>query len=385
MDKKRYSKTRYQNVYKNIKNKNYIVAISNPKTTISVYEGKKIYDIDIAIKIRDDYKSKIIRTNKTIHIDDFKTIWDKYIIDCEKVQKQAFNTLKKKRMFYNIYLNYFDDKRINKISKNDIVLFLEKLSITNKEKNELLKKIKAFFNWCCKNDYLVLSPATYISSYKTTKTKMKYWLPDELKMFLECVNNDILNGNNFEKVRAYLIRIFTLITFNLGDRVGETRALTFGNIDKKKKIIRIEHSINYDPNSESFYSNTKNEYSERTLDISDKLIDEIDNWKLFLEDKCKLKIKDTTPIILNLNSLKPISDTALRQKFYYYCEKASVSKIRMYDLRHTFATTMMTEGWNMYVISNRLGHKKITTTINTYGNITEDVRKEMALTTDKYY
>ena len=100
MDKKRYSKTRYQNVYKNIKNKKYIVAISNPKTTISVYDGKKIYDIDIAIKIRDDYKSKIIRTNKTIHIDDFKTIWDKYIIDCEKVQKQAFNTLKKKRMFY---------------------------------------------------------------------------------------------------------------------------------------------------------------------------------------------------------------------------------------------------------------------------------------------
>ena len=39
----------------------------------------------------------------------------------------------------------------------------------------------------------------------------------------------------------------------------------------------------------------------------------------------------------------------------------------------------------MYVISNRLGHKRITTTINTYENITEEVRKEMAFTTDKYY
>lgn len=71
--------------------------------------------------------------------------------------------------------------------------------------------------------------------------------------------------------------------------------------------------------------------------------------------------------------------------FNYYIEKANVPKIRMYDLRHTFATTMMTEGWNMYVISNRLGHKRITTTINTYGNITEKVRKEMACSTDKYY
>lgn len=39
----------------------------------------------------------------------------------------------------------------------------------------------------------------------------------------------------------------------------------------------------------------------------------------------------------------------------------------------------------MYVISNRLGYKRITTTINTYGNITKEVREEMAFTTDKYY
>lgn len=86
MDKKRYSKTRYQNVYKNIKNKNYIVAISNPKTTISVYEGKKIYDIDIAIKIRDDFKSKAIKGTKVVHIDDFKTLWGKLLIIVKKLK-----------------------------------------------------------------------------------------------------------------------------------------------------------------------------------------------------------------------------------------------------------------------------------------------------------
>ena len=35
MDLKRYRKTRYENIYQNIKNKNYIITISNPKTTIS--------------------------------------------------------------------------------------------------------------------------------------------------------------------------------------------------------------------------------------------------------------------------------------------------------------------------------------------------------------
>lgn len=385
MDKKRYSKTRYQNIYKNIKNKNYIVAISNPKTTISTYDAKKIYDIDIAIKIRDDFKSKAIKGIKNIHIDDFKTLWGKYLIDCEKVEKQAYNTLKKKRIFYNLYLTYFSDKRINKITKSDIVTFLDKQKTSDKEKNEILKFLKSFFTWCCKNDYLMVSPAQYISKYKVESPKKKYWLPEELKLFLDTVNEDIINGNNQEKINAWLVRIFTLITFNLGDRTGETRALTFGNVNSKLNTIDIKHSINYNPNSNVFYSNTKNEHSQRILDVTPKLINEIENWKLFLIKNCKIEIDDTFPIILNVETCKPISDTALRKKFYYYIEKAGVRKIKMYDLRHTFATTMMSEGWNMYVISNRLGHKKITTTINTYGNITKEVRKSMALTTDKYY
>lgn len=385
MDKLRYSKTRYQNIYKNIKNKNYIVSISNPKTTISTIDGKKIYEIEKAIKLRDDFKNKRIKYSKITNSDTFGAIWAKYMIDCEKVEKQAYNTLKKKKIFYNAYFHVFDDKKISKMTKNDIVLFLDKLNITDKQKNELLKIIKAFFNWCCKNNYLVISPAQYIPSYKLTKTKMKYWLPEDLKKFLETINNDIDNQDGINKIKAYTIKIFTIIEFNLGDRVGETRALTFGNIDKKLKTINIEHSINYDPKSESFFSNTKNAHSQRTLDISDKLINEIDNWKKFLQENCMINITDDTPIILNLKTNKPLSDTYLRKLFNYYIEKANVQKIRMYDLRHTFATTMMTEGWNMYVISNRLGHKKITTTINTYGNITEKVRKEMACTTDKYY
>lgn len=385
MDKKRYSKTRYQNIYKNIKNKNYIVSISTPKTTLSTIDGKKIYDINDAIKLRDDFKSKRSKYEKVTSRETFEILWDKYINECEKVEKLAYNTVKKKKRFYNAHLKKLNDKKVSKITQNEIVMFLEKENTTDKQKNELLTSLKSFFNWCCKNNYLVVSPSQYINPYKVTKNKMKYWLPEELKSFLNVVNDDILNGTDIEKLRAYTIRTFTLLDFNLGDRVGETRALTFGNINSKLKTIYIGHSINYDPNADTFFSNTKNPHSQRELDVSDKLIEEIEKWKSFLQENFKIQITDDTPIILNIRTLKPLSDTYLRKVFNYYIEKANVTKIRLYDLRHTFATTMMTEGWNMYVISNRLGHKRITTTINTYGNITEEVRKEMAFTTDKYY
>ena len=44
----------------------------------------------------------------------------------------------------------------------------------------------------------------------------------------------------------------------------------------------------------------------------------------------------------------------------------------------------MAEGKELYLISERLGHSSFATTVNKYGHLSNDVRKEMALATDKY-
>ena len=71
--------------------------------------------------------------------------------------------------------------------------------------------------------------------------------------------------------------------------------------------------------------------------------------------------------------------------FYKYCEKSNVKKIRLYDLRHIYVATMMTEGKELYHISERLGHTNFQTTVNKYGHLSNEVRKEVAKVTDKYY
>ena len=67
--------------------------------------------------------------------------------------------------------------------------------------------------------------------YKVEKSEMNFWTPEEVSMFLDTINNDIKNNVNVET--AYRTKIFTLINFSLGDRVGETRALTFDSFDEK--------------------------------------------------------------------------------------------------------------------------------------------------------
>lgn len=387
MDKKVYEKTRYQNIYRHKKNKNYVIMMSKPvKTSIATIDGKKIMKIEDALKIRDNPKIKVQKGLEVAYKDDFDTMWNKYIYECQNLKRLSFNTIKKKKILYQKYIvnNKALNIRLSRIKKDDIICFINNLNTSYKQKNEILKLLKSFFNWCLSNDYLITSPTVNIKNFKESKVEMKFWIPDELAQILKTINEDI-KSDDFKTVKkARLIKIFILIQFSLGDRVGETRALTFDCFNEKKNVVSIKHSINYDTKSHEFLANTKNYHSQREIDISKKIIYEVKDYKDFLINQCDIQVKNEDLIFFNYATNKPYSDSLLRKHFYYYCEKANVTKIRMYDLRHTYVATMMSEGKELYHISKRIGHSSYSTTVNKYGHLSNKTRKEIAEITDKY-
>lgn len=272
MDKKRYKKTRYQNIFKNIKNGNYIIRISNPDTTISKDKNNnKIYDINLAKDIRDNKSNKIVKMQQINSKDSFKKIYLKYIDDCKK--KLAYNTYHKKEKLYNAHFkNYFDDLKVSKIMKSDIIQFINNVQTTNLQKNILLKELRAFFNWCIKKEIILLNPLISIEYFKTEKQEMKYWTPDHLKTIIDYLNNNI--NNNIEKEKSYIIKIIILLGFTTGARIGELRALKFTDIQMDYKTINVAHSVEYAPNTTNLIKETKNYYSKRVVNISDKLLNE---------------------------------------------------------------------------------------------------------------
>ena len=383
MDLKIYEKTRYQNIYRHKKNKNYIVMMSKPvKTSIASIDGKKIFRIEDATNIRDNFEIKNQKAVEKAVSGSFDDLWDNYIVWCETSEKQAFNTIIRKKKTYNKYLKNVFKKKISNITEEDFVYYLEKLSCTDKTKNQILKETKAFFNWCVSKKILLYNPTANIKRYKVSKTEMNFWTPEELKRFLETIEYDI--NNNINKEIAYRTKIFTLIGFSLGNRTGETRALRFNSFDKIKSTVRINSSIEYNRKSEQYLKTTKTKGSDREIDVSPKLIDEILKYKWHLINEFDYDIIDNELIFCNHNTKVPLTDTTLRKHFYNYCEKAKVQKIRMYDLRHTYVATMMMEGKELYHISKRIGHKSYNTTVDKYGHLSSKIRKEIAEITDKY-
>jgi len=386
MDKKVYEKTRYQNIYRHKKNKNYLIMISKPvKTSISSIDGKKIYSIDEACKIRDNPKLKQQKGLEAIHKETFDILWEQYISDCKYIKKLAYNSINRKTKLYERYLKNQITKSLSKTDKTFWAKFIDDAECSLKQKNHMIKELKAFFNWCVDEENLIFNPLAKVKDYKVNNAEMKYWIPSEIKDFFDTLEIDLNSDDLNIKKKAYQIKTLALIGFAIGDRVGETRALSFGNLDITTGTLNIKHSINYDKTSDEFVSNTKTYESERIVDISEKLINGILDYKFFLINECDYDINDQTLIFLNHSTKKPYSDTALRNNFNYYCDKAKVKRIRMYDLRHTFVTTMMSEGLELYYISSIIGHKSYSTTVNKYGHLSTETKKRIAKTTDKYY
>ncbi len=380
MDLKIYEKTRYQNIYRNKKKKNYIIQLTEPKTTISSLNGNKILKLEEALKIRDNPKITMQKKAELAFRGGFDELWDKYTNYCQFELKLSYMTQKKKRLMFNKHLRG-EMPPVSKISKEFLAKYINSLNISNQQKNELIDKVlKPFFKWCLENEYIIKNPVATIKKYKYTKEEMKYWLPENVKTFFEYVNKR-LEIKKDETV--YRIKMLVLLTFTLGDRVGETRALTFGSI--KDNTVMIKNSINYHPTEEDFVTFTKTKSSVRDIEVSDKVIEEINNYKDYLVNELGYTVTDDTLIFFNHKNNKPFTDTALRKQFYKVCEKANVPRIRLYDLRHTYTVIALAyDNIDMWAVSHRLGHTDIKTTLKNYNHIVDKTRKEMAKSTDKY-
>lgn len=386
MNKKLYEKTRYQNIWRHIKNKNYVITLNKPvKTSISLNkDGNKIYSIDEAKKIKEDSLIVQQKAMDLVNKESFDVLWDKYLIWCKTVEKQAYNTILRKNKDYNKYLKNKISKKLSRTNSEFWATYIENLECSIKQKNSVIKTLKAFLNWCVKKKYIIANPMNEVKPYKVAKTEMLFWDTNELKQFMKYMSELIENGTKKDKEIAYRIKILSIICCCLGDRIGETRVLRFSDFNATNCDVNILHSINYDPKSKNYFSHTKNNQSQRTIDVSPTLIKELEIYFNYLKYELNYNVQKDSIIFWNYLSKKPFTDTILRNQFHKFCEKANVKKIRLYDLRHTYVATMMSDGKELYQISKRIGHSSISTTVNKYGHLSNNVKKEIAKSTDKY-
>ena len=76
--------------------------------------------------------------------------------------------------------------------------------------------------------------------------------------------------------------------------------------------------------------------------------------------------------------LFPIVQEAVQHKMKRNIDKAEVRKIRVHDLRHFHVAYLIHQGVQPLIIKERLGHRDIKITLNTYGHLYPSEQRKVA-------
>lgn len=136
-------------------------------------------------------------------------------------------------------------------------------------------------------------------------------------------------------------------------RPGEIISLTWNDIDFEKKRIAVDKTT-----VNGKVGDVKTESSVRYVDIIPVLEDELKNL---------YKETGNNKYLLLSSFNKPFySHDIIAKRFKELLMDINIKERKLYNLRHTFASMMISQGQNILWVSRMLGHKDISITLKVY-------------------
>ena len=87
------------------------------------------------------------------------------------------------------------------------------------------------------------------------------------------------------------------------------------------------------------------------------------------------KIAENSPVFIRTTG-EPLLPTTVTHGFKKIVRKLGLDRLRFHDLRHTHATVMLLQGVHPKVVQERLGHSKMSTTMDIYSHVVPSMQKE---------
>ena len=242
---------------------------------------------------------------------------------------------------------YFKDLPVNKITSATVRAWqteVLKKGVSPTYARTINNQLSAVLNYAVRYYKLPKSPTREAGSMGKKKTvPMDFWTVEEFNRFIQCVPN-------FSAEVAFSVLFWT------GMRISELLALTVGDVDFERNTITIKkgfHTIE----GEEVIDDPKTDKSVRVIDIAPKLAALL---RRYVDGLYKPEADDR---------LFPYTKSAFYSWMKKGCERSGVKKIRVHDLRHSHASWLINKRYPIIMISERLGHEDVQTTLRIYGHL----------------
>lgn len=276
----------------------------------------------------------------------FSDLADIYFTDMKpRLRETTYDT--KIRIFKCHILPYYDHRELHDITPAEIRKWQGMMSEKNLSSTYLKainNQLSSIFNYAVRFYGLSTNPCRIAGSIGSSKAgEMKYWSINEYMIFRDAIKDKPHSFISFE------------ILFWTGIREGELLALTPADINLSKHIISINKTYTR-LHGKDIVNPPKTQKSLRNVPIPDFLSAELGEY---------LSRKD----IRKEERIIPYTDAFLFHEMKRGCAKSGVKVIRIHDIRHSHASLLIGQGFDIVTISKRLGHENVSTTLNIYSHM----------------
>lgn len=277
-----------------------------------------------------------------------------------------------KRILDNWVLPEFAKFPLNEISALMVTRFVDKLKnstskYANRDNEKLsngtIKKIyevfRAIITLAYRNDLIEKDPCSKVrlnlKKEITDNEEIHYWDIQEYTRALELLKLEDIN-------KAIVIET----ALKTGLRRSELFGLTWSDIIDNQLYVNKTRQL---VNGEMVIMPCKTQSSIRRISLPDSLVRSLRQYH-----KCNM---DTTYVFENVNY------DSITAWFREWIKEKRLSKIKFHDLRHTHATLLLSQGIDVKTIQKRLGHSNISTTLNTYTHVLDELDQNASKALEK--
>ena len=300
-------------------------------------------------ELKKSFKADLSIENKGITFYEFK---EKYLNDLKKYREG--NTVKAYKQTFE-YFNKLNDILMTDITYLDIQKCVDDMIENPTLKLSTIKlyvsRVKTLFDKATRKPYKVLAKTPLdedveLPDEKEQDKKIRALTKTELDKVL----------NTIEPEKDYII---CLIASTCGLRVGEILGLTWNDIDEKNKKMNVNKQWKRLKDGTIGLGTVKRRNSNRVIPIPEKTLKEL------------LKYKKNNPTdIYNRVILDKNGDNVSRRIITKLNKNGR--NITIHDLRHTYATTLISKGVDFKTVAQFMGHD-VEQTIKTYSHVTDDM------------
>jgi integrase len=211
------------------------------------------------------------------------------------------------------------------------------------------------------------NPVSLAAPPKPVPPETKVWSPEQLRAFVEFTKNDRLAA-------AWLLLVMT------GMRRGEVLGLGWENIDFRNGRLAVVQSLSVVKYHDVRLIQPKTSKGRRSIALDPTTVAALQSHRARqLEERLQWgEGWHDSGLVFTREDGAAIHPHRMTSWFEQLSRDAGLSKIRLHDLRHSYATAALAAGIPAKVVSERLGHASVMITLDTYSHILPSMQEDAA-------